>query len=140
MADLILPTHTYLEAWADDVPEPGVGVPVASISQPVVTPVFDTRASGDIILALAHHIGGELPAKLPWNQTEDYLKESWKRIYADQSEHDASFSFDDFWWAALKAGIWAEKNAAPAPQITSPADALKQNSSLQSLSCVAHRL
>lgn len=127
MADLILPTHTYLEAWADDVPEPGVGVPVASISQPVVTPVFDTRASGDIILALAHQIGGELPAKLPWNQTEDYLKESWRRIYADQSEHDASFSFDDFWWAALKAGVWAEKNAAPAPQITSPADALKQN-------------
>ena len=25
MADLILPSHTYLESWGDDFPEPGVG-------------------------------------------------------------------------------------------------------------------
>jgi menaquinone reductase, molybdopterin-binding-like subunit len=127
MADLILPTHTYLEAWGDDVPEPGVGVPVASISQPVVTPVFDTRATGDIILALAHQIGGELPAKLPWNQFEDYLKGSWQQIYAGQSEQDASFSFDDFWQDALKAGVWAEKNGSPAAPTGDPSDAFKQH-------------
>ena len=40
MADLILPTDTYLESWGDAVPEPGMGLPVASISQPVVTRVF----------------------------------------------------------------------------------------------------
>ena len=26
MADLILPSHTTLERWVDDVPEPGVGI------------------------------------------------------------------------------------------------------------------
>ena len=50
LADLVLPSHTYLESWGDDFPEPGVGFPVGAIAQPVVSPLYDTRASGDIIL------------------------------------------------------------------------------------------
>ena len=73
MADYILPTHTYLEAWADDTPEPGVGVSVASVAQPVVAPLYDTRSSGDIVLALAQAVGGTLSTKLPWTSTESYL-------------------------------------------------------------------
>ena len=124
MADFILPTHTYLEAWADDVPEPGVGASVASISQPVVTPLYDTRSVGDIVLSLAHQIGGELPAKLPWTQTEDYLKDSWKAIYADKAQHDASFNFDEFWKSAVQAGVWAEQKPQPVHQMQDPINAL----------------
>ena len=57
LADLILPSHTYLESWGDDFPEPGVGFPVGAIAQPVVSPLYDTRASGDIILGLAQRLG-----------------------------------------------------------------------------------
>lgn len=38
LADVILPSHTYLESWGDDFPEPGVGFPVGAVSQPVVSP------------------------------------------------------------------------------------------------------
>ena len=124
LADLILPTHTYLEAWADDVPEPGVGVSVASISQPVVAPIYDTRSVGDIVLSLAHQIGGELPAKMPWTQTEDYLKESWKNIYADQAQNDPSFNFEEFWKSAVQAGVWAEDKALPVHQMENASAAL----------------
>ena len=62
MADLVLPEHSYLEAWWDDVPEPGVGLPVASIAQPVVAPLYDTSSFGDIVLALAPRIGGGVKA------------------------------------------------------------------------------
>ena len=109
MADLILPTHTYLEDWGDDSPEPGVGFPIASISQPVVTPVYETRSTGDIILGLAHQIGGELPAALPWTKTLDYLKDSWKKIYQEKNPGESiAIDFEKFWQAALISGVWGE--------------------------------
>jgi len=113
IADYILPTHTYLEAWADDIPEPGVGVSVASVAQPVVAPLYDTRSSGDIVLALAQTIGGTLSTKLPWTNTESYLKDSWKTIYADQAQQDPAFSFEEFWNSVLQAGVWAENKTSP---------------------------
>ena len=109
MADLILPTHTYLEDWGDDSPEPGIGFPIASISQPVVKPVYETRSTGDIILGLAHQIGGELPAVLPWTRTLDYLKDSWKKIYQEKSPGESiTTDFEKFWQAALISGVWGE--------------------------------
>ena len=33
-ADLILPSHTYLESWADDTPAPGVGATPSSSTAP----------------------------------------------------------------------------------------------------------
>ncbi|MCG8325324.1 MAG: molybdopterin-dependent oxidoreductase, partial [Thiotrichales bacterium] len=109
MADLVLPVHTFLEDWGDDVPEPGVGFPIASIAQPVVKPVFDTRSSGDIILTLAHQIGGELPAELPWSSMQDYLKASWKSIYTRKyPQASLTTAFDRFWDAALVSGVLGE--------------------------------
>lgn len=127
LADLILPTHTYLEAWGDDVPEPGVGASLVSISQPVVAPLYDTRSVGDIVLSLAHQIGGELPAKLPWTHTEDYLKDRWQKIYDAQSDEDASSGFGEFWNSAVQAGVLAEKNPRrPVHTMQNPSQALDE--------------
>lgn len=113
LADLVLPTHTYLEAWGDDIPEPGIGFSTASLSQPVVAPIYDTRSSGDIILSLAHQIGGELPVVLPWNNMEDYLKASWEEIYKDNFTNSSFMSFDEFWRTVLEAGVWGENKTIP---------------------------
>jgi anaerobic selenocysteine-containing dehydrogenase len=80
LADIILPLDTYLEAWGDNVPDPGVGFAVASIGQPVVTRLYDTQSAGDIILSLAHQIGGELPANMPWTSMERYVMEMWQGV------------------------------------------------------------
>ncbi|PYP08125.1 MAG: hypothetical protein DMD59_13125 [Gemmatimonadetes bacterium] len=45
--DLILPDHHPLEQWGDSRPRAGV----TALQQPVVQPVFDTRPTGDVILA-----------------------------------------------------------------------------------------
>ena len=113
LADLVLPTHTYLESWGDASPEPGVGFPVASISQPVVKPIYDSRDTGDIILDLARHIGGELPTALPWTNTEAYLKHTWQAIYQNQRADNDVSNFEDFWRAILEAGVWGENISRP---------------------------
>jgi anaerobic selenocysteine-containing dehydrogenase len=82
---------------------------VASITQPVVQRVFDTRSAGDIILALARQIGGELPAAIPWTTMQDYLKDRWSGIYAAKQPEGGAAGFDQFWHDVLKSGVWGEK-------------------------------
>ena len=117
MADLILPTSTYLESWGDDVPDPGVGFPVASISQPVVMPLYGTLSVGDIILSLARQIGGELPIEMPWGTTEEFIKERWREEFEQQGSEQSDHEFEKFWQAALEAGVWGRPSAGSGDQL-----------------------
>ncbi len=120
-ADLILPSHTYLESWGDDFPEPGVGFPVGAVSQPVVAPLYNTRASGDTLLALAQQSG----ALLPWASMEERVKDGWRAIHARGSWEDEPElqDFDGFWTALLESGVWGETahrehtGFSPAPEV-----------------------
>ena len=117
MADLILPTNTYLESWGDDVPDPGVGFPVASISQPVVMPLYDTLSVGDIILSLARQIGGELPIEMRWRTTEEFIKERWREEFEKQGSEQSDQGFEKFWRAALEAGVWGRPSTGTGDQL-----------------------
>jgi anaerobic selenocysteine-containing dehydrogenase/Fe-S-cluster-containing dehydrogenase component len=50
LADLILPDHHSLEQWGDAEPLRGV----LSLQQPAMDPVFDTRATGDVLASVAN--------------------------------------------------------------------------------------
>lgn len=115
MADLILPASTYLESWGDDVPDPGVGFPVASISQPVVTTLYDTLPAGDIILSLARQIGGELPMQMSWRSTQEFVKDRWREEYGRR--RGTGEDFEDFWEAALEAGVWGQPGVTAGGQL-----------------------
>lgn len=49
LADLILPDHHSLEQWGDAEPVRGT----ISLQQPTMDPVFDTRATSDVLIATA---------------------------------------------------------------------------------------
>jgi Fe-S-cluster-containing dehydrogenase component len=49
LADLILPDHHALEQWGDAEPVRGT----ISLQQPTMDPVFDTRATSDVLIAVA---------------------------------------------------------------------------------------
>jgi anaerobic selenocysteine-containing dehydrogenase len=115
MADIILPTSTYLESWGDDAPEPGVGFPVASISQPVVATLYDTLPAGDIMLSLARQIGGELPIRMPWGSMEEFIKDRWRELFEQRGSVDEKQDFEAFWRAALEAGVWGQLGIAGDP-------------------------
>lgn len=107
MADLILPTHTFLEDWGDDFAESGVTYPVWTIMQPVVSPVFNTKGVGDIFLGIAKRIGSRIQRGMPWEEFSDFLKESWENIYKkDKGTIIKETSFDEFWGNLLARGGW----------------------------------
>ena len=55
-ADLILPDHTSFERWGATAAEEGPPQEVHSFSQPVVEPLYQTRHTGDVLLALAKQV------------------------------------------------------------------------------------
>ena len=110
LADLVLPTHTPLEAWGDSEPRPGV----RGLQQPAMQPLGDTRHLGDLLLASARAIGGTAAAAVP--ASGDFaavLREAWRSAQAGAAEAGSDgptdADFDAFWADALRrGGAWRE--------------------------------
>jgi anaerobic selenocysteine-containing dehydrogenase len=74
-ANLILPDHTYLERWQDALAPAAVPYPVWGVVQPVIKPLHDTRATGDVVLDLAARLGGEVNVWSRWSSVEAMVRE-----------------------------------------------------------------
>jgi anaerobic selenocysteine-containing dehydrogenase/Fe-S-cluster-containing dehydrogenase component len=93
--DLLLPNHHALERWDDLQPRAGV----RSLMQPVMEPVFNTRATGDVLLQTAQKVGGPL-AGLSAPSFEAHLK----RVWADVAQQRGAGDSEAFWRASLASG------------------------------------
>ncbi|MCB0339639.1 MAG: 4Fe-4S dicluster domain-containing protein, partial [Bdellovibrionales bacterium] len=76
--------------------------------QPVMRPVFDTQAFGDILISSARSAGKDNLIG-DARTFEDVLKARWRQYHQDWG---VSGSFDKFWMAAVEAGGYIEKSAA----------------------------
>jgi anaerobic selenocysteine-containing dehydrogenase len=117
-ADLILPDHTYLESWGYEVPAPGVQRPVVSSQQPVVSRLYDTRATADVLLALAARLGGHAAVALPWSDEVAFLQEATVQLHGSSlGAYDAQTP-GGFWarWRQY-GGWWSEKDIPWEPEV-----------------------
>ena len=96
-AHLLLPDHHFLEAWGDTVPRTGV----LALTQPVMTPVFSTKQSGDVLLSAARRAGNPLGGGAA--TFYDYLRQRWARDV--HPEAGAGTAFDDWWRGILQVGV-----------------------------------
>ncbi|MGB7094173.1 MAG: molybdopterin dinucleotide binding domain-containing protein, partial [Anaerolineales bacterium] len=118
-SDLILPDHTYLESWGHEVPAPGAAKPIVSSQQPVVRPLYDTRSTGDVLLALADRLGGQAAEALPWTDEVAFLQELAVELYGSSlGAYDAKTP-SGFWalWRQY-GGWWTDKDIPREPDIT----------------------
>jgi len=121
-ADLILPDHTYLESWGYQVPEPGADRPTVSGQQPVVRPVYDTRASADVLLALAARLGGRPSEALPWPDEVSFLEETVRGLHGSSlGVYDADTPAGFFALWRQYGGWWSEKELPREPGVTDAA-------------------
>jgi len=126
IADLILPDHTYLERWQDDSTPPNVDFTTLGIRRPVRAPLYNTRATSDVLFAIAEALGDPVRSAFPWKDTESFLMERVRGVYESgrgmlapalddrwyESFHRAKISnpapasFDEFWTQLLERGAW----------------------------------
>jgi anaerobic selenocysteine-containing dehydrogenase len=104
-ADLILPDHAPLESWLDSIPESGSLAAVASLAPPAVLPLHETRSMPDVLLGLAHQLGGDAAKALPWPTYDAMLRAAFVPLRTRGGSIDAKTD-DDFWDAAQTQGGW----------------------------------
>ena len=109
-ADYIFPDHAGLESFGYQRLLAGGDREILSGSQPVVVPVFDTRATADVLLGAVQAIGGNLTGKLPYTDEVDFLQ---KKLlpYREAGGSYTAPEILTFWSKFLQSGGWW-KNAA----------------------------
>jgi anaerobic selenocysteine-containing dehydrogenase/Fe-S-cluster-containing dehydrogenase component len=107
LAHLVLPDTHWLESWGDYSPREGV----VGLLQPTMKPIRDSRAMGDVILAVARTVLGAEEGKgpLPWGTFEQYVRAAWEPVVKGQ-----------FAGALAQGGVWQD-NVATAAVAAKPA-------------------
>lgn len=109
LADYILPTSTSLESWGDQRGLSGV----YSLVQPAMTPIFDTRTFGNLLLdfaKLAQVKGFGAGAK----DFLAYLQASWKKLHASLA---VGGDFNRFWMESVERGGYFPAKELPAIKV-----------------------
>ena len=125
MANLILPEHTYLEDWGDNVPDPGPRYQTLGIQQPVVRPFYPgTGSFGDELLLLGKDMGLDINGKLGLDGIDsptfqDLLKKGVEKLWMENRGSVRAATFDGFWNGILQRGGWWDTEAKASD---SPAD------------------
>jgi anaerobic selenocysteine-containing dehydrogenase len=105
-ADFILPDHTFLERWIAAPVWPSLGYPVLALGQPVVEPLHATRALGDVLIQLAHQVGGGLGESFPWNDYADLLRFRVSDLVTLGRGSIRANTANEFWDELVKRGAW----------------------------------
>jgi anaerobic selenocysteine-containing dehydrogenase len=98
LSDLILPDHSFLESWSEGVPESGSLMAVASVAPPAMRPLYQTRATGDVLLEIGR--GLQRPLELPWQTFDEMLGATFAALPSPTPDVDA-------WTDAQAKGVWA---------------------------------
>jgi anaerobic selenocysteine-containing dehydrogenase len=118
MADLILPDHSFLESWTEAIPESGAMTAVASVAPPAMRPLYQTRATPDVLLEIGRTL--QRPLELPWQTFDEMLGASFAALPSATPDADA-------WTDAQAKGVWSGTlpggATAPAPAAGSSAPA-----------------
>jgi len=107
LADLILPDRTPLERWQDDPVFLNKGFPVLGIRQPVIEPLYQTKATGDVLLQITKSLGGEIQKAFPWNDFKEVLLYGIKGVFDAKRGDTFGLQFEQAWTRLLERGGWA---------------------------------
>ncbi len=109
-ANLVLPTHTGLESWGDVRMYEGA----YGLTQPSMSPVFNTRGLGDVLISLAASAGKPV-SDAPAQNFKEFLQESWKAI---ARKHGVAGDFTKFWNESVeRGGFFPQAEVAPADRV-----------------------
>jgi anaerobic selenocysteine-containing dehydrogenase len=114
LSDLILPDHSFLETFAEALPESGSMTAVVSAAPPVMMPLHSTRSTPDVLLDVGRRLAR--PLNLPWENFEALLTETFSAL-------PMTSTFDAWTDAQEKGGWWGTLPAALTTAASSAAQA-----------------
>jgi len=85
-ADIILPSHTFIERFEDVPSSAGLAMNVVGLTKPIVEPLFSTKNPGDSIILIAKALEGNIAQSFEWESYEECLEEVTSGIWDSLSE------------------------------------------------------
>ncbi len=104
-SDYILPDHSPLESFGYKRNLAGSDRPAYSASQPVVVPLYDTRASSDVLIAAARALGGAAAGALNYTDEVDFIQQKIVPLINAGGFYTAP-EIQTFWTRWLQYGGW----------------------------------
>ena len=104
-ADLVLPEATYLERWDLLSPPPMEEIPYIALRQPIVKPMGHSLPFSEIMIELAHRIGGKMEQYFRFGRTEHYIEAMIRKIPKLVDAGGVDFLMDK--------GIWVDPELKP---------------------------
>jgi anaerobic selenocysteine-containing dehydrogenase len=68
-------------------------------------PIHDTRAMPDVLLDVAHQLGGDFDKALPWKTYDEAIQAGFAALYKEKGTKSAKDA-DEFWKKAREQGGW----------------------------------
>jgi anaerobic selenocysteine-containing dehydrogenase len=99
VSDYVLPDHTPFESWGYQRMLAGSNRTILSAAQPVVVPLYNTKAAADVLLAAAN-------GKLPYSDEVDFIQ---KKLVPYLQKANGTFSAPEiftFWTQWIQKGGW----------------------------------
>ncbi len=114
-SDLTLPDNSYLENWGFQFVTPPGDRPAVSGFQPVVSQLYDTRATTDVLLDLAQRLGGVAKASVPYKNTVEFMKANMAKLVNQDAPYETKNA--DAVWAGWRqfGGWWPQTEAVTLP-------------------------
>jgi anaerobic selenocysteine-containing dehydrogenase len=111
LADLILPDHSFLEQWSDAAPESGSIGAVLTVAAPVMMPLYDTRATTDLLLDVGRKL--RTPVDLGWQTFEEMLAATFMKLPAAAEGGDAWSEAQEQggWWGSVPGSLLAARRS-----------------------------
>ncbi|NOX33336.1 MAG: molybdopterin-dependent oxidoreductase [Deltaproteobacteria bacterium] len=85
-ADIILPSHTFIERIEDVPSGAGLAKTVVGLTKPVASPVFNTKNPGDTVILIAKALKGSIAQSFEWESYNECLEGVTARIWDSLSE------------------------------------------------------
>jgi len=104
-ADYVLPDPTPPESWGYQNVVTASNRTTLSGLQPVVLPLYNTRATADVLLAAVQLIGGELASAVPYSDEVDFIQKS-VAVLMDKGGFYTAPTLQSFWVLWQQYGGW----------------------------------
>ncbi len=115
-SDFVFPDHSALELFGYQRVLAGADRQTLTGAQPVVSPLYDTRATVDVLLAAAARLGGAVQSKLNYSDEVDFMQKKLVPLLKSGGLFTAP-EILTFWALWLQnGGWWANQPGLEAPQ------------------------
>jgi len=114
-ADYVFPDHHGLESWGYQRVATGTTHSVLSGAQPVVSPLYNTRATADVLLAAAQAAGGGAAQALPFTDEVAYIQSKLANLVGEADGSFAAPEINTFSAFFQQHGGWWKNTELSAP-------------------------